>query len=195
MSVGRVCVYGCGGIKHVGSCVARQACYLVDEELLPGKMMILCVPALLRGVVEDVAMIERNPTIVIEGCARYCGSNVLRLVGITPAATISVEDVMAETGLKPGKARRALDGEGQALARELARRVAGVAQQMLRDEVYCFEKRQVRTEGSVLGESDLDVFGALEYQPLGGGLYRPRSMPPLPQERGAPGAESGRVGP
>ncbi len=184
MRVGRVCVFSCNGIRRPASCVARLSSYFVDEDLLPGKVLILCLPALMRGVEEDILMVEKNPTIVIEGCEERCGSNILKLFGILPAAMIYIPEITEITGLGPGQARQVPDESGQALAREVARRVAGMSEKMLKDPCYTFERQYLDKEGFArLGDSRENLTEALGYILVEKGIYRPQAMPSLSNEQ------------
>lgn len=179
MRVGRVCVFPCNGIRRKEACVARLSGYYVDEELLPGKILILCLPALLRGVEEDILMVEKNPTLVIDGCEERCGSHVLWLFGILPAAMVYVPEIAGEVALTPGSSRQELDETGKGLSLAVARRVARLAEGMLTDRGYSFTRQQLRREGVALCRPMVDVAGALDYLRVGVGVYRPGAMPPF----------------
>lgn len=177
MRVGRVCLFPCNGIRRKEACVARLSGYYVDEELLPGKILILCLPALLRGVEEDILMVEKNPTLVIDGCEERCGSHALLLFGILPAAMIYVPEVAEEMALTPGNSRQTLDETGKGLSQAVARRAAQVAGGMLADKGYSFVRQQLRREKVALCRPMPDVPGALGYVRVDVGVYRPAAMP------------------
>ena len=179
MAVKRICIFPCGGIKKVEATVARIASYIVNEDLLPGKTMLMCVPAFLRGVEEDILMVENNPTVVIDCHAESCGSNLMALVGISPAARIYIPDVISQTGLIPGRNRQVLDPVGNQLAQEVARRVAKATQWMLEDADYNFEKRKVKVRKQRLCDLSDEVINSLGYIQVEPAIYRPKSMPPL----------------
>lgn len=178
MAVGRICVFPCGGIKKVEATVARIATYIVNEDLMPGKTMIMCVPAFLRGVEEDIAMMERNPTIVIDCHMESCASHLMHLAGIKPAARIYIPEIMKETGLGPGRNRQELDEEGNRLALAVAEKVATIGRWMLEGD-YDFVECKVKDKGVTLCEAVADIDKVLEYKWVGTGIYRPASMPPI----------------
>ena len=182
MPVGRLCLYPCGGIEEVASCVVRQATYIIDEELLAGKTMILCVPALLRGVDEDVLMVENNPTILIEGCQQYCGSNLMRVVNITPAAMVYLPDIAEATGLSAGLIRQKLNDSGQRLARGTAEVMARLGQSLLDDPGYNYSRQTVQRQSSILFDHTDEPAAHFAYVKVETGIYRPAAMPPLPGE-------------
>lgn len=179
MAVKRICIFPCGGMKKVESTVARIASYIVNEDLLPGKTMLMCVPAFLRGVEEDILMVENNPTVVIDCHEESCGSGLMALIEIPPAARIYIPDVVSQTGLIPGRNRQVLDLVGERLAQEVARCVAKAAQWMLEDQYYSFEKRKVKAFNQNLCEFSDEAIDLLDYVQVEPAIYRPKSMPPL----------------
>jgi len=166
-------------MKKVEATVARIASYIVNEDLLPGKTMLMCVPAFLRGVEEDVSMVENNPTVVVDCHSESCGSALMGLIGIPPAARIYIPDVVSQTGLIPGKNRQVLDPVGNQLAQEVARRVAKAAKWMLEEANYNFEKKKAKVIGQALCKFSEDVVDTLDYIEVEPAIYRPKSMPPL----------------
>ena len=166
-------------MRKVEATVARIASYIVNEDLLPGKTMLMCVPAFLRGVEEDILMMESNPTVVIDCHAESCGSNLMALIGIPPAARIFIPDIVSQTGLIPGKNRQVLDPVGNQLAQEVARRVAKAAQWMLEDMNYNFERRKAQVSNRMLCEFSDGSIDSLGYIQIEAAVYRPKSMPPL----------------
>ena len=179
MAVNRICIFPCGGMKKVESTVARIASYIVNEDLLPGKTMLMCVPAFLRGVEEDILMVENNPTVVIDCHEESCGSNLMALIGIPPAVRIYIPDIVSQTGLVPGRNRQILDPVGERLAQEVARRAAKAAKWMLEDANYHFENRKVQVTGRNLCDYSDEAVESLDYILIEPAIYRPRSMPPL----------------
>lgn len=173
--VERVCIFPCGGIKKTEATVARIATYIVNEDLLPRRTMILCVPAYLRGVEEDLVMVEDYPTVVIDCHAENCGTNLLYLSGITPAARIFIPELAQQLGLSYGSERRELEAEAQNLAEAVARETARVAAAILDNPAYSYTKQQIKTE-TYLARGDLpsDPF---DYVQLSPGIYRPQTMP------------------
>jgi hypothetical protein len=181
--VGRVVLFPCGGIKKVESTVVRWAAYRVNEELLPQKTLLLCVPAFYRGVPEDLVMIEKNPTLVVDCHEESCGSFLLQQIGLLPAARLLLPELMESWGLQPGSDRQALDDRGQELVRRLAGEMAEVAGGLLHDPGYHFEQQKIKVpfEGQIGNwrESPAKKLGYVRIRP---GLYRPQDMPVLPLE-------------
>lgn len=170
----RVCLFPCGGIKKTESTVARLATYIVNEELLPRQTMILCVPAFLRGVEEDLVMVEDYPTIVIDCHRENCGTNLLFRAGVTPAARIFIPDIAAATGLGYGSSRRELEPEAQQLAEAVAKRAAAVGRALLAVD-YVFPRQKIKTRAS-LAQDDVPA-DPFAYVTVAEGIYRPAAMP------------------
>src|SRR5665811_2634437 len=84
MAVDMVTVFPCGGIGDPVSSVTRLAGYILEEDLLPGKVELVSIPPVVTGVPGEVQRVERNPVIVLDGCGHRCGSNALNLVSIKP---------------------------------------------------------------------------------------------------------------
>lgn len=57
----KVAVLPCTGVGQVVGTIARQAAYLVCEDMRPENTVLLCLPALVREVQEDIAMVRRCP--------------------------------------------------------------------------------------------------------------------------------------
>jgi uncharacterized metal-binding protein len=170
----RVCLFPCGGIKKTESTVARIATYIVNEELLPRQTIILCVPAFLRGVEEDLVMVEDYPTLVIDCHAENCGTNLLFRAGILPAARVFIPDIAGATGLGYGSSRRELEAEALSLAEAVAGKVAAVCRSLLEPD-YVFPKQKIKMSTS-LAHQDMPA-DPFAYLNVSEGIYRPASMP------------------
>ena len=97
---GKVAILPCTGVGQVVGTITRQAAYRVCEDERPDDAVLLCLPALVRGVQEDIDMVRECPVVVIEGCRKCCAAHALSTQGGTPSATIFVPDVMKGKGLK-----------------------------------------------------------------------------------------------
>jgi uncharacterized metal-binding protein len=106
---GKVAVLPCTGIGQVVGTITRHAAYRVCEDLCPQATVLVCLPALVKGVQEDLDMVAECPVIVLEGCRERCATHALAATGRAPAATVSVPDAMKGSGLKVRReARRGL---------------------------------------------------------------------------------------
>jgi hypothetical protein len=181
--VGRVVLFPCGGIKKAEATVVRWATYRVNEELLPKKTLLLCVPAYYRGVPEDLVMVEKNPTLVIDCHEESCGSFLMKQIGLRPAARILLPELMEGWGLQPQPGHQDPEGQGLELVERLAGEMAEVAGSMLKDPDYRFTPQKVNVpfEGRI-GDWKGSPARDLGYIRIKPGLYRPQDMPPLPME-------------
>ncbi len=180
MSVEKVVIYPCGGIGLHVSCVTRLAGYLLEEEILRREVEILDMHRLIRGMTDEVELVETYPTIILDGCAHQCGSYLFRLLRIKPAARIYIPDIIAETGLYPGRARKVLEDSGQQLTREVANRAARIVRGMRESSEYRYHPQKVIATGLTLCDYEVDVEEALGYVKIASGVYRPKDMSPLP---------------
>ncbi len=180
MSIDKVIIYPCGGIGLHVSCVTRQAGYLLDEEFFKSEVAILDMHRLIRGMPDEIELVETYPTIILDGCAHHCGSNLFRLLKIKPAARIYIPDIIAETGLYPGRARKVLEDSGQRLAREVAQRAARIVKGTKENPDYRYQPQKVQAQGLTLCDYEVDVEEALKYIKIAPGVYRPKDMNPLP---------------
>ncbi|NLW51415.1 MAG: hypothetical protein GXY85_11340 [Candidatus Brocadiaceae bacterium] len=106
---GKVAILPCTGIGQVVGTIARHAAYRVCEDMRPDDTVLLCLPALVRGVQEDIEMIRQCPVVLIEGCKERCAAHALSTQGGSPLATVFVPDVMKGRGIRiAGESRRAL---------------------------------------------------------------------------------------
>jgi len=122
---GKVAILPCTGIGQVVGTIARQAAYRASEDLRPEGTVLLCLPALVKGVQEDLDMVAECPVVVIEGCKDCCATHALATRGGVPAATVSVPEAMKGRGLKIRReARRALTEPELAVVELVSARVA-----------------------------------------------------------------------
>jgi len=106
---GKVAILPCTGIGQVVGTIARHAAYRVCEDLCPQQTALVCLPALVKGVQEDLDMVSECPVLVIEGCNEHCATYALATRGGAPSATVSVPEFMKGKGLKiKRQARRRL---------------------------------------------------------------------------------------
>lgn len=180
MSVDKVAIYPCGGIGLHVSCVTRLAGYLLEEEPLKSDVEILDMHRLIRGMSDEIALVEAYPTLILEGCAHQCGSNLFCLLKVKPACRIYIPEIIAETGLYPGRERRVLEESGQLLAKEVAQRAAMIIKGMRGSPDYHFPPQKIQTRNLTLCDYEVDVEEALGYLKVASGVYRPKDVNLLP---------------
>ena len=99
MFTNKIAILPCTGIGQVMGTIARQAAYRVCEDLRPGDTVLVCLPALVKGVQEDIDMIRKCPVVIIDGCKECCASYALELQGGKPSARTFVPDAIKGEGL------------------------------------------------------------------------------------------------
>ena len=99
MSKRKVAILPCTGIGQVVGTIARQAAYSVCEDARPENTLLVCLPALVKGVQEDIEMVRDCPVIVIEGCKEFCATHALQLQGGKASATVSVVELIKGKGI------------------------------------------------------------------------------------------------
>jgi len=180
MSVEKVAIYSCGGIGLHVSCVTRLAGYLLEEELLESDVEILDMHRLIRGMPDEIEIVERYPTIILDGCAHQCGSNLFWLLKVKPACRIYIPEIIAETGLYPGRERKVLEESGQRLAKEVAQRAETIIKGMKESSAYHFHPQKIQTRDLTLCDYGVDVEKVLGYLKVASGVYRPKDVNQLP---------------
>ncbi len=92
----KVAVATCTGMDQPLATVTRYAGYHVLEKLRPDKTVLLCTPALIGGVTEDVTFAKENPVLVIDGCREKCCEKIVNQAEGQIKAIINVEDILKE---------------------------------------------------------------------------------------------------
>ncbi len=112
----------CMGVGKIVATVTRRAAYLIHAQC-PEDVELLSIPALLAGDAHERALIQDNPTIIIDGCALRCTAHIFRQFGVDAAAKIEVNQVMKEKKIGPGKTRKELEETGKRLSDFTAEKV------------------------------------------------------------------------
>ena len=92
----KVAVAVCTGMDQPLATVSRYAGYHVLEKLRPEKTVLLCTPALIGGVQEDITFAKENPVLVIDGCKQKCCEKIVSEAKGQIKVVINVEDVLKE---------------------------------------------------------------------------------------------------
>jgi uncharacterized metal-binding protein len=115
----KIAVLPCTGVGQVVGTIARQAAYRVCDEQRPADTVLVCLPALVKGVQEDIDMIRLCPVIVIEGCKECCATHALQLHGGKPSSTVSVPQVIRGKRLRIKREARSQLSESELAVVEL----------------------------------------------------------------------------
>ena len=112
----KVAVAVCTGMDQPLATVARYAGYHVLEKLRPDKTVLLCTPALLGGVQEDVDFVKNNPALIIDGCEERCCEKIVKDSNGKIRAIINVKEILKEHGELQPESRVKLGPKGMRLA-------------------------------------------------------------------------------
>ena len=131
MASTKVAILPCTGVGQATGTIARQAAYHVCDEMRPDATMLVCLPALVKGVQEDIDMIRDCPVVVIEGCRERCATFALEMQKGSAAATVYVPDIMKSHGIGAKNENRASPGEKEkelilAVAEEVGAEIDGL---------------------------------------------------------------------
>ncbi|GAB4257531.1 MAG: hypothetical protein Kow00129_17530 [Thermoleophilia bacterium] len=179
MAVESVTIFPCGGIGDPVSSVTRLAGYILEEDLLPGRVNLVSIPPVITGVPAELELIQAFPVIVLDGCGHRCGSNALGLVGVKPAARLYTPKIRKESGHAIGGRRPYPELSGQKLAKVLAEKAAVIAEDMLGNPDYLFERQEVRPNPEGLHDESLDIETTLGYEEIEIGCFQCRGMCPF----------------
>jgi len=134
MSVGKkVAVAVCTGMDQPLATVSRYAGYYVLEKLRPDKTVLLCTPALIGGVQEDITFAKENPVLVIDGCGEKCCEKIVNEAKGQVKAIINVEDVLKEHEDLQPESRAKLGPKGMKLAEIVGELAAKKVDEILAD--------------------------------------------------------------
>jgi uncharacterized metal-binding protein len=128
----KVGLISCSGEELAEGTVTRRAVRKVLETLRPDDTVTLCLPLFLAGGEGERAFARYYPTIAVDGCDKRCAAKATEKYSAKPAASIIVTEVAKECGCgKIGTARR-LNAEGLRLADEVAGKIVGETDRLLK---------------------------------------------------------------
>ncbi len=130
----KVGIVSCSGEELPEGTVARLAALKVLNELRPRETVTICLPLFLAGGAGDRAFAKLHPTITIDGCELRCAARGTEKYSNKPAASVVVNELVAECGLQRPEGRRALNVAGQKAVRVTAQRVAALVDRVLEKE-------------------------------------------------------------
>jgi len=108
------------------------------------KTLLLCVPAYYRGVPEDLVMVEKNPTLVIDCHEESCGSFLLTQMGLLPAARLLLPELREHWGCNRDRTGRPWTFRVRNWCKRLSQEMAELAGGLLHDPDYFFEPQKVQ---------------------------------------------------
>jgi uncharacterized metal-binding protein len=130
----KVGIVSCSGEELAEGTVARLAALKVLNELRPRDTVTICLPLFLAGGAGDRAFAKLHPTITVDGCDLRCAAHGTEKYSNKPAASLVVNDLVAECGLERPEGRRRLNAAGQKAVEVTAERLAALVDQALGKE-------------------------------------------------------------
>jgi uncharacterized metal-binding protein len=124
-------IISCSGEELAEGTVARLAALKVLHELRPGETVTICLPLFLAGGEGDRAFTRFHPTITVDGCELRCAARGTEMYSGKPAASIVVNDLVAEQGIGKPEGRRQLNEAGKQAVDITAERLAALVDHLL----------------------------------------------------------------
>jgi uncharacterized metal-binding protein len=122
----RIPVVPCSGIGKSLGAVAREAAFILAEDLCPERTRIVALSPLVMGDPETCREISGGPAVAIDGCKLECAAKGLAAAGAGRIHKIAAFDVVRRhRGLKP-EGVSDLNDDGLRLARAAAEEAACV---------------------------------------------------------------------
>lgn len=139
----KVGIVACSGEELPAGTVTRLAALKVLEDLRPNETVTICLPLFLAGGEGDRAFAKFYPTIAVDGCEKRCAARATELYSNKPAASIVVDDILAQHHLPQPQGLRRLSPESQPVVDALADAIAAEVDHLM-------AVRWSRTEGAIL---------------------------------------------
>ncbi len=127
----KVGIVSCSGEELAEGTVARLAALKVLNELRPRHTVTICLPLFLAGGAGDRAFAKLHPTITVDGCDMRCAARGTERYSSKPAASVVVNELVAECGLGKPEGLRRLNEAGQKAVEVTAERLAALVDQAL----------------------------------------------------------------
>src|SRR5512146_877522 len=105
----KVGIVSCSGEEIPEGTVTRLAALKVLHELRRGDTVTICLPLFLAGGEGDRAFARFHPTITVDGCDLRCAARATEMHSGKPAASVVVNELVAEKGLARPEGRRRLN--------------------------------------------------------------------------------------
>ena len=127
----KIAIVACTGMGKALGTVARQVAYKVVDELRPGKAVLICIPSLTAGVGEYKSLLQKYPSIILDGCVERCATKIVSKNKGMMRAKVFLPQMIAKYGLKP-QSRTVIGDEGEKLVAKIAEEVATLVDQLSR---------------------------------------------------------------
>jgi uncharacterized metal-binding protein len=151
----KVGIVACSGEELAEGTVARLAALKVLNELRPRETVTICLPLFLAGGAGDRAFAKLHPTITVDGCDLRCAARGTEKYSSKPAASLVVNELVAECGLERPEGRRRLNAAGQKAVEATAERLAALVDQALGKKAGTAPVAEETTNASHGGEREV----------------------------------------
>ncbi|HOW85742.1 MAG TPA: putative zinc-binding protein [Candidatus Aminicenantes bacterium] len=122
----KIAVAPCSGIGKSLGAAAREAAFILAEDLRPDKTKMVALSLLVMGDGPAKLEVAGGEAVAIDGCKLECAAKVLACSGAAKVHKIAVFDVLRRhRGLKP-EGVCDLNEDGSKLARAAAEEAAGI---------------------------------------------------------------------
>lgn len=127
----KVGIVACSGEELPEGTITRLAALKVLEQLRPDDTVTICLPLFLAGGEGDRAFARFYPTIAIDGCNKRCAARATEMYSGKPAASVVVNDLVAQHHLRRPEGRRSLNETGMQAVEVTATHVAELVDEIL----------------------------------------------------------------
>jgi hypothetical protein len=151
----KVGIVACSGEELAEGSVTRLAALKVLEQLRPADTVTICLPLFLAGGEGDRAFAKFYPTIAVDGCGLRCAARGTEMYSGKPAASVIVQDLVAEHGLAQPEGKRHLNAAGRQAVDMTAERIAALVDELLGKP---WERRQgtfAQTQKAIISPQDI----------------------------------------
>ncbi len=127
----KVGVVACSGEEIAEGSVTRLAALRVLGYLRPDDTVTICLPLFLAGGEGDRQFARVYPTIAVDGCEKRCAARAAERYSGKPAASVVVDEIVAQAGIHGVAGRRQLNAAGQQAVKATAERIALLVDEIL----------------------------------------------------------------
>jgi len=120
----KIGVVSCSGECCSLGTVSRVATRMILEDLKAGETVTICLPLFLAGDSGERMFAKEFPTVAVDGCHKLCATKAIEKYSDETAASVDVEELLAEWGVDPPASRREMGERDLAIARRVAHEIA-----------------------------------------------------------------------
>ena len=122
----KVAIVACTGMGKALASVSRYAALYLTSNLRPEDTINVCFPCTVSDDEGSLKLVEKNPVIIIDGCAEMCGKNILSKLNSKIIAHLKVWYFLGKhRDLKP-ESRVDIGEKGKKLAMLMAEDIAAI---------------------------------------------------------------------